>query len=394
MPSTSDQPPFEAYRGREPYVFVSYAHKDSAIVFPELVRLAGMGVNIWYDEGIDPGNEWPDEIADALDRASMFLFFVTPQSAASINCRNEVNYSLNKDQDFLAVHLEETELPRGLNLRIGSLQAVMKFRMTEDGYERKMGKCLELFIQETRGTAEGIKIALIDSGVELGHPALKGLSLSDDLAFELQPDGVVAMIEGEGIDVFGHGTALASIIRNSSPAAQLGSFRVLNKVLGSKFDVIDAAVNAAMNLKYDIICCGFGSSNRERVLWPEDAFMRGIHVVAGCNSVDSQSPEYPASLLTVIGVNMANTTSDDLFYRSGSKIRFAAKGVDLDVPWKRGQTKKQSGSSFAAAHVAGLLACQLSKTGSVTPMEAILLMQRKATPWVPGLAAPNDVKQD
>jgi len=51
------RPPFEAYQGQDPYIFVSYAHKDAAAVFGELERLRAMGCRVWYDEGIDPGNE-------------------------------------------------------------------------------------------------------------------------------------------------------------------------------------------------------------------------------------------------------------------------------------------------------------------------------------------------
>ncbi len=31
--------PFQAYKGEDPYIFVSYAHADAALVYPELVRL-------------------------------------------------------------------------------------------------------------------------------------------------------------------------------------------------------------------------------------------------------------------------------------------------------------------------------------------------------------------
>ena len=61
--------PYPAYRGNEPYVFVSYAHKDKDIVFPEIKRFNDAGFHVWYDEGISPGNEWSDEIAEALTLA-------------------------------------------------------------------------------------------------------------------------------------------------------------------------------------------------------------------------------------------------------------------------------------------------------------------------------------
>ena len=88
MADTELEPPFEAYRGDEPFIFVSYAHKDAASVFPELQTLRDAGYRIWFDEGIDPGNEWPDQIARALKRASMFLVFISPAAVASRNVRN------------------------------------------------------------------------------------------------------------------------------------------------------------------------------------------------------------------------------------------------------------------------------------------------------------------
>jgi hypothetical protein len=39
MPDVPLRAPFEAYTGREPYLFASYAHADGAIVFPELTSL-------------------------------------------------------------------------------------------------------------------------------------------------------------------------------------------------------------------------------------------------------------------------------------------------------------------------------------------------------------------
>jgi hypothetical protein len=89
--------PFPAYKGDDPYIFVSYAHEDAALVYPELTRLRDQGFNIWYDEGISPGSTWRDEVALALTQCSVFLFFVSPRSVVSSNCMNEVNFSLSRD---------------------------------------------------------------------------------------------------------------------------------------------------------------------------------------------------------------------------------------------------------------------------------------------------------
>ncbi len=70
--------PFSAYIGDDPYIFVSYAHEDGDDVFPEIQLLKDQGFNIWYDEGISPGSEWHQELADRIDDSSLFLYFITP----------------------------------------------------------------------------------------------------------------------------------------------------------------------------------------------------------------------------------------------------------------------------------------------------------------------------
>ena len=100
--------PFAAYVGDEPYIFVSYAHEDSEVVYPEIQWLRGQGFNIWYDEGISPGSAWSDEVALALSQCAVFLYFISPRSVASKNCLNEVNFCLSRERTILSVHLEET----------------------------------------------------------------------------------------------------------------------------------------------------------------------------------------------------------------------------------------------------------------------------------------------
>ena len=129
--------PFYAYKGEGPYIFVSYSHKDSERVFPMIKRFNDDGFNIWYDEGIEPGNEWPLEIERALKGCAVFLVFITASSVRSRNVRNEINYAFANNLPVLAIHLEETELIGGLALQMGSTQAIMQYRMEEDAFYYK-----------------------------------------------------------------------------------------------------------------------------------------------------------------------------------------------------------------------------------------------------------------
>ena len=82
-----------AYEGGEPYIFVSYAHKDSKRVLPVIRQLYERKYRVWYDEGINPGSEWPANIARHLMAASAVFVFVSRSFLDSENCRNEVKYA-------------------------------------------------------------------------------------------------------------------------------------------------------------------------------------------------------------------------------------------------------------------------------------------------------------
>lgn len=149
--------PYPAYHGKEPYVFVSYAHLDSEKVFKEIKRFNEAGFHVWYDEGIAPGNEWTDEIADALASCALFVVMITPTSAPRENVLNEINFALDEKKPFLAIHLEETVMERGLKLRIGTKQAILKYKMTEEEYIYKYTEAFtRLILGQQKKVADAI----------------------------------------------------------------------------------------------------------------------------------------------------------------------------------------------------------------------------------------------
>ena len=66
------------YKGTEPYIFISYAHKDSERVLPIIESLAEKGFRVWYDAGIEAGTEWPDYIAENLENAAVVMALLSP----------------------------------------------------------------------------------------------------------------------------------------------------------------------------------------------------------------------------------------------------------------------------------------------------------------------------
>jgi hypothetical protein len=135
-------PPVDAYKGEEPYRFVSYSHQDKNRVYPEILRLYNLGYRIWYDKGIEPGCEFPDEVAKAIKNSSLFMVFISHQAVQSDNVENEINFALENKIKILPIYLEETKLTEGLQLQIGRRQGVMKFRKTEEAYNEEISKTL------------------------------------------------------------------------------------------------------------------------------------------------------------------------------------------------------------------------------------------------------------
>ncbi|MEM7387206.1 MAG: S8 family serine peptidase, partial [Verrucomicrobiota bacterium] len=124
--------------------------------------------------------------------------------------------------------------------------------------------------------------------------------------------------------------------------------------------------------------------------WVDLAFLQNVHVVAACNNINFTRPEWPGHFSTVITTNMANSQGNAFFYRPGNLVSFAARGVDVQVPWMNGGYKTVSGSSYATPRVAGILARLLSSCGPLSAIQAQTILTNLAEPWREGVAASNE----
>ena len=235
------------------------------------------------------------------------------------------------------------------------------------------------------GRGGGIKIAVLDSGIDVTHPLLSGLALEDDVVV-VDAGARLTVESGGGIDVYGHGTAIAGILRQLAPEAKIGSFRVLGERLRSRTLIIREAARLALERGYHVLNCSFGCSREDHVLlykdWIDDAYLRGRHVVAACNNLDFMKREWPGHFPTVITVNSTwSERPDALFFRKGQLVEFAARGEGIEVAWLGGGQKKVTGSSFAAPHAAAMLARLLEHAPALSPLCAKALLQKLAQPW-------------
>ena len=231
----------------------------------------------------------------------------------------------------------------------------------------------------TNGTGKGVRIAVLDSGIEVDHPELAGLALIDDL--HVVDSGIqIEVKSGDGTDLFGHGTAIAGVIRRIAPDAEIGSIRVLGENLASRTVIIREGIRQAIDRGYRILNCSFGCRVAEHIFqykeWIDEAYLKGIHIVSACNNLDFRQQEWPGYFPSVITVNMAQLDDEDtFFYKSGHLVEFLARGVNVTLPWNHHLTKEVTGSSFAAPVLTGLLARLISVFPNLPPLEAKALLQ-------------------
>ena len=243
------------------------------------------------------------------------------------------------------------------------------------------------------GDGNGVRIAVLDTGIEASHPAFRNLTFVDDVI--LVGDGPrVRVSDGQGEDAYGHGTAVAGIIHELAPRAVIGSFRVLGADLASRTSIIAAGARLAMERGYDILNCSFGCRGDAAYVlpfkdWVDEAYLQKVHIVSACSNVDIDRREWPSHFPTVVSVNMARTGPGIFHHLPGHLVEFATGGQGVEAPWLAGSMRTVTGSSYAAPVMAALLARMLSRTGPMHPVLAKAMLRELALPWDDDVATRN-----
>lgn len=219
----------------------------------------------------------------------------------------------------------------------------------------------------------GVRVAVIDSGVDATHPALEGcVDAEAGVVVQTVAEGGVEVVAGVHDDAFGHGTACAGIIHSLAPAARITSVRVLGSSLTSTSDVFVAALAWAVEQRFDVINLSLGSRKRDWALAFHDvcdeAYFKGLFLVTAANNV--QRVTYPSLFASVTSV-ACNLGSDPYRFHHNPEppTEFLARGIDVEVPWLDHGTIRTTGNSFAAPHIAGIAARILSKHPGLRPFQ-------------------------
>ncbi len=124
-----------SYEGNEPYIFISYSHRNSEIVLPIAEALQKAGFRLWYDGGIELGTDWSEYIEDHILNCGALLFFLSKDTVESRNCREEFNLAYSENKEILIVYVEDlapSDLRHGLRMRVPSYQCLYRHRYPND----------------------------------------------------------------------------------------------------------------------------------------------------------------------------------------------------------------------------------------------------------------------
>jgi len=213
--------------------------------------------------------------------------------------------------------------------------------------------------EAVRGASgRGVRVLIVDSGVERGHPALRDRDIPCRRVVETAEGAEV--IDEDGVDPFGHGTAIASILCAHAPGASIESLRVLGGDLRTTSRRVLAGLAWALEQGYDVLNCSFGTQATEYLAaykrFTDLAFCRNVIVVASCNNADPRAIEYPSGFPTVISTDCASLSPLTLRRRRGELVELVAHGERVRVAWRGGAYRESTGASFAAPHIAAIVA--------------------------------------
>lgn len=96
-------------------VFISYSHQDKAIAERICSLLNGYGITYWIDrEGVRHGDDFKEDIVDAIVRSDILLFISSVNSNKSRNTIKEVSVAENSNKPILPVRIDESPYNKSL----------------------------------------------------------------------------------------------------------------------------------------------------------------------------------------------------------------------------------------------------------------------------------------
>jgi subtilisin len=218
-------------------------------------------------------------------------------------------------------------------------------------------------------TGAGIRVCVLDSGVELDHPKIGTVQRSVAVT---KVGDEITIADDEAGDLCGHGTACAGIIRAIAPECELTSVRVLGAGYTGSAPVLLAGLEWAIEQRFEVINMSLSTTKRQYVdrlhELADAAYFKRTLLIASAHNMPVES--FPWRFASVFSVGSHEEPDPLVLYANPHPpVEFFARGLNVEVAWLGGETITATGNSFATPHVTGICALVLSKHPELTPYQ-------------------------
>jgi subtilisin len=221
-------------------------------------------------------------------------------------------------------------------------------------------------------TGTGIKVAVLDTGIDYNHPDLKANYLGGyDFVNK----------DNDPMDDHSHGTHVAGTVAAASngigvlgaaPQAGLYAVKVADSSGYCSYSNIIAGINWAVDNNANIITMSLGGTSSSSTLQSacDNAYSKGV-VLVGAAGNSGGAVIYPAAYSSVIAVSAVDSTNTRTSWSCyGSQVEFVAPGVSIKSTMPNGLYGFKSGTSMATPHVTGAVALLMSTDVAGTSYDA------------------------
>lgn len=226
----------------------------------------------------------------------------------------------------------------------------------------------------------GVKVAVLDTGLDVNHPALQG-RLAPRQEWRDFVDGDRLPLDEAGGAGYGHGTAVAGVIAQVAPEVTLLPLRVLGPDGSGDLSALLLAIDWAIRQQADIIHMSLGTDSDVLSLrWlVQFAASQGVLAVASSGNSGDEQVTYPAAYgaLGTFSANVLSVGSVDgndrksVFSTYGEQLELLAPGEALTTLAPEEHVVRATGTSFAAPVVSGALALALAEAQGRTWADSV-----------------------
>jgi thermitase len=204
-------------------------------------------------------------------------------------------------------------------------------------------------------TGKGVTIANLDTGADTCHEALRGIFTYNFVVNEPRaPEDcpVSGVVQGNG---FGHGTAVASLLRTLAPEANVWSLRIFDSTGVAEVATVYEAVVWATDRGVKVINMSFGASHNSQALRDAVAYAsaRGVVMTGAVGNANTDAIMFPAGIRPTLGVASTDISDQKAWFSNFNYgVSVSAPGNGLITAFPGNRYARVWGSSFSSPLVA------------------------------------------